>query len=75
MDIGKCMGMAYPCGLQVWVPTGLGMGIDSHTHHLQNKSKNIFFGGELIEIWCYAFKYHKDIIKREDQRSLVPSSF
>ena len=38
-------------GLRVWVLMGLGMGIDLHTHHLQNEYKNIFFGGELIEIW------------------------
>ena len=49
--IDKCMGMAYPCGSRVWVLTGLGTGMDSHTRHLENESKNMFFGGELNEIW------------------------
>ena len=44
-------------GIPMWVA---GMGTNrsgyGYTHHLQNKSKNIFFGGELIEIWPILWK-------------------
>ena len=47
---GKCMGFSYPHGSQVRVPVGMGTGNDSPTRDLQNKPKNMFFGGELNEI-------------------------
>ncbi len=44
------MGWAYLHGPQVRVPVDMGMGNDSATHGLQNKLKNVIFGGEPNEI-------------------------
>ena len=48
--VGKCTGWAYPYGSWVRVSSGMGTGNNSATRDLQNKPKNIFFGGELNEI-------------------------
>ena len=48
--LGKCTGFSYPHGSRVRVPAGMGTGSDSPTRDLQNKPKNMFFGGELNEI-------------------------
>jgi hypothetical protein len=45
------MGWAYLHGSRVRVPAGMGTGNDSTTRDLQNEPKNIFFGGELSEIY------------------------
>jgi len=44
------MGFSYLHGSQVRVLAGMGMGNNSPTCGLQNKPKNMFFGGELNEI-------------------------
>ena len=50
LALGKCTGWAYPYGSRVRVSSGMGTGNDSATRDLQNKPKNVIFGGELNEI-------------------------
>ena len=49
-SLGKCTGWEHPYWSRVRVSSGMGTGNDSATRDLQNKPKNIFFGGELNEI-------------------------
>jgi hypothetical protein len=49
LGIGKCMGTSYPCGSQVWVFAGMGMGKCSKTCQLQNKLKDIKNEGDMVK--------------------------